>query len=119
MDIAVHKNWESHIDASHSRQPLVKGERLVRYEVNAVIAQPGRRNISEKRPTRMAVLFVFWGMLSCSQKAAEDELNAMPVCACVRGQLCVDMCAWSSAVVRKIESSGAFRKCVNACNACV
>ena len=31
------KNWVSHIDASHSRQPLVKGERLVRYEVNAVI----------------------------------------------------------------------------------
>ena len=23
------------LDASHSRQPLVKGERLVRYEVNA------------------------------------------------------------------------------------
>ena len=37
LDIAVHKNWESHIDASHSRQPLVKGERLVRYEVHAVI----------------------------------------------------------------------------------
>ena len=37
LDIAVRKNWESHIDASHSRQPLVKGERLVRYEVNAVI----------------------------------------------------------------------------------
>ena len=31
------KNSGSHIDASHSRQPLVKGERLVRYEVNAVI----------------------------------------------------------------------------------
>ena len=31
------KNWFSHIDASLSRQPLVKGERLVRYEVNAVI----------------------------------------------------------------------------------
>ena len=29
----------SHIDASHSRQPLVKGERMVRYEVNAVIVQ--------------------------------------------------------------------------------
>ena len=28
---------ESHIAASHSRQPLVKGERLVRHEVNAVI----------------------------------------------------------------------------------
>jgi|NorSeaMetagenome_1021524.scaffolds.fasta_scaffold93049_1 hypothetical protein len=32
-----HKNLGSHIDASHSRQPLVKGERLVRYEVNAVM----------------------------------------------------------------------------------
>ena len=32
-----HKNSRSHIDASHSRQPLVKGERLVRYEVNAVM----------------------------------------------------------------------------------
>ena len=37
LDIAVHKNWGSHIDASHSRQPLVKGERLVRYEVNTVM----------------------------------------------------------------------------------
>ena len=34
----LHKNSGSHIDASLSRQPLVKGERLVRYEVNAVIA---------------------------------------------------------------------------------
>jgi len=33
----VRKNLGSHIDASHSRQPLVKGERLVRYEVNAVM----------------------------------------------------------------------------------
>ena len=33
------KNSGSHIDASHSRQPLVKGERLVRYEVNAVIVR--------------------------------------------------------------------------------
>ena len=32
-----HKNSRNHIDASHSRQPLVKGERLVRYEVNAVM----------------------------------------------------------------------------------
>ena len=31
------KNSISHIDASLSRQPLVKGERLVRYEVNAVM----------------------------------------------------------------------------------
>ena len=33
----LRKNSGSHIDASHSRQPLVKGERLVRYEVNAVM----------------------------------------------------------------------------------
>ena len=32
------KNLISHIDASLSRQPLVKGERLVRYEVNAVMS---------------------------------------------------------------------------------
>ena len=32
-----HKNNISHIDASLSRQPLVKGERLVRHEVNAVM----------------------------------------------------------------------------------
>ena len=32
------KNLGSHIDASHSRQPLVKGERWVRYEVNAVMS---------------------------------------------------------------------------------
>ena len=31
------KNCESHIDASHSRQPTVKGERLARNEVNAVM----------------------------------------------------------------------------------
>ena len=32
-----HKNSKSHIDVSLSRQPLVKGERLVRYEVNTVM----------------------------------------------------------------------------------
>jgi hypothetical protein len=35
--ISSRKNSGSHIDASLSRQPLVKGERLVRYEVNAVM----------------------------------------------------------------------------------
>ena len=42
--IKLRKNSESHIDAFHSRQPLVKRERLMRYEVNAVmifIAAPG------------------------------------------------------------------------------
>jgi hypothetical protein len=36
-----HKNSEIHIDVSHSRQPLVKGERLVRYEVNTVMCGCG------------------------------------------------------------------------------
>ena len=48
------KNCGSHIDASHSRQPLVKGERLVRYEVNAVM--PIWRNAASsccaRRPPR-------------------------------------------------------------------
>jgi len=41
----------SHIDASHSRQPLVKGERLVRYEVNAVM-----RSWAPKGPPQLASL---------------------------------------------------------------
>ena len=40
-DQSPRKNSNSHIDASHSRQPLVKGERLVRYEVNAVMPWVG------------------------------------------------------------------------------
>jgi hypothetical protein len=39
--LQLRKNSISHIDASHSRQPLVKGERLVRYEVNAVMQEFG------------------------------------------------------------------------------
>ena len=39
----LRKNSRSHIDASHSRQPLVKGERLVRYEVNAVMLMGAER----------------------------------------------------------------------------
>ena len=35
--LRARKNSRSHIDAYLSRQPLVKGERLVRYEVNAVM----------------------------------------------------------------------------------
>jgi hypothetical protein len=39
--MGARKNYESHIDASLSRQPLVKGEILVRYEVNAVMVVHG------------------------------------------------------------------------------
>ena len=37
MGLKSRKKWRIHIDVSLSRQPLVKGERLVRYEVNTVI----------------------------------------------------------------------------------
>ena len=42
------KNSGSHIDASHSRQPLVKGERLVRNEVNAVMLSGGPEELFKR-----------------------------------------------------------------------
>ena len=39
------KNSEIHIDVSHSRQPLVKGERLVRYAVNTVMHEVGQPRV--------------------------------------------------------------------------
>ena len=55
------KNSNSHIDASHSRQPLVKGERLVRYEVNAVMLLLGdtHRGVVDWRATRYSRPFLF------------------------------------------------------------
>ena len=84
------KNLESHIDASLSRQPLVKGERLVRFEVNAVMAygaarfmvqpQPGRnqrarvfarsRDRAETRHKRGATFILF-----CGRPARLQQLN--------------------------------------------
>ena len=71
LDTAVHKNWESHIDASHSRQPLVKGERLVRYEVNAVTPVEGpptqiRFDKSNLLPCLLAPTRPLW-LLNCSK----------------------------------------------------
>ena len=54
------KNSNSHIDASHSRQPLVKGERLVRYEVNAVMPVHGMaHDVSHDRDTTHSWLSIF------------------------------------------------------------
>ena len=64
------KNCVSHIDASHSRQPLVKGERLVRYEVNAVInivetlltpRKKTNQQCSENSGQRWATSVPHWG----------------------------------------------------------
>ena len=49
------KNSGSHIDASHSRQPLVKGERLVCYEANAVMTRAAQ-GCSHKRALFSCVL---------------------------------------------------------------
>ena len=50
-----------HIDASHSRQPLVKGERLVRYEVNAVMSATGVWRVSKNLlVSSLGVPLNFW-----------------------------------------------------------
>ena len=46
LEHKLRKNSEIHIDVSHSRQPLVKGERLVRYEVNTVMHRVGNLQLS-------------------------------------------------------------------------
>ena len=53
--LRLRKNWRSHIDASHSRQPLVNGERLVCYEVNAVMHPCRRRALPLRRCARQRV----------------------------------------------------------------
>ena len=54
------KNSISHIDASLSRQPLVKGERLVRNEVNAVMLPFSSEHQPSLRPVRRHP-FACWG----------------------------------------------------------
>ena len=84
----LRKNWGSHIDASHSRQPLVKGERLVRHEVNAVMpASCSLQNISfSKWARRTSLVARTWpsdvtpkGMLLpavCHASATREGLRA-------------------------------------------
>ena len=55
-DQSPRKNLNSHIDASHSRQPLVKGERLVRCEVNAVMSWNGALRRSRSRKAELCRL---------------------------------------------------------------
>ena len=67
-----HKNSRNHIDASHSRQPLVKGERLVRYEVNAVIPLPRlvARRVQLRHVFQCAM---FPGMYICGRVGSGSE----------------------------------------------
>ena len=62
------KNSGSHIDASLSRQPLVKGERLVRYEVNAVMFHMLALDAGTPL-TALAVMF----LPSCSVRASRAQ----------------------------------------------
>ena len=49
------KSMISHIDASLSRQPLVKGERLVRYEVNAVMPEIGESHLYQRKLDKLSL----------------------------------------------------------------
>ena len=77
LDIAVRKNWESHIDASHSRQPLVKGERLVRYEVNAVIPE-----LSSQYAWKARLSPVFLKPNASSTIMEHGDISASPIARC-------------------------------------
>ena len=69
------KNCRSHIDASHSRQPLVKCERLVRYEVNAVMACNSRvANNVNSECFLLAAATVLSTFCICGTEATQDGI---------------------------------------------
>jgi hypothetical protein len=55
-DRMSHNKSEIHIDVSHPRQPLVKGERLVRYEVNTVMVYMCRVSNTNLKITQLGYL---------------------------------------------------------------
>ena len=90
------KNLGSHIDASHSRQPLVKGEMFLRYEVNAVMAINsgcafiqflclGCQCVASGKPelemnsVMMQLACIFLAHLDCDAKFASFLLPVVPV----------------------------------------
>ena len=79
----VPANSLSHIDASLSRQPLVKGERLMRHEVNAVmpIWRTGRRLYLV-----LAALAAFPLMLPSPAGCSVDRPSNLS-CKCIAGRL--------------------------------
>ena len=73
------KNSGSHIDASHSRQPLVKGERLVHHEVNAVMLEHG--SLQQCKVTSHISYSSLCGNVFCSKTAgSENRLLPQRVC---------------------------------------
>ena len=75
------KNSGSHIDASHSRQPLVKGERLVRYEVNAVMPEVV---VSSTLALARLIIRLFW--LMCSARVWTHVKPTSISFRCTRGR---------------------------------
>ena len=71
------KNCEIHIDVSHSRQPLVKGERLVRYEVNTVMLEDSTRKVPSKTPMPRIMLSSMAGL--ATQFALHDDGSTVVV----------------------------------------
>ena len=77
--LKLRKNCGSHIDASHSRQPLVKGERLVRHEVNAVMLEHG--SLQQCKVTSHISYSSLCGNVFCSKTAgSENRLLPQRVC---------------------------------------
>ena len=80
------QKYRSHIDASHSRQPLVKGERLVRYEVNAVMPK-GLASI-QPLPSRLSVAASSCTPVALAQwdftPPPQSYLNDVPISATCR-----------------------------------
>ena len=70
----------SHIDASLSRQPSVKGERLVRYEVNAVMSILSECMVHiQDRMTKPVVCGSMWSSLHRPACMRPHAAHAQPV----------------------------------------
>ena len=78
--LSSRKNSISHIDASLSRQPLVKGERLVRYEVNAVMAQVGPPGLASGLAASGPVFVCAPRPRSCWAHAMRGTCSALSEC---------------------------------------
>ena len=82
------KNWGIHIAAFLSRQPLVKGERLVRYEVNAVMLNSAHQRMSNT-PNIMSKGLVWYKLRTIKQALSATSLSTGalfggPCCASLR-----------------------------------
>lgn len=86
---------QRHIDASFSRQPLVKGERLVRHEVNAVM-HVAAHCISQSKQIRYLCLYYY------SFISHQNLQTSSPGAACryIMKYLCLTVLWWQKLISR-------------------